>query len=133
MKKKIYITATVVLLATVSFGLYQYFRTPATAMDLSPAFTGNAQFMASEAAKFPIGDVVVLKDTVVSAESKSISLPNGVIVVRASSDTQTWPSSGYVTVKGFYQGIEIDDFFGDTLIRVGGAFLLEPTNSEDLD
>ena len=133
MKKKIYITATVVLLATVSFGLYQYFRTPAAAMDLSPAFTGNSQSMAREAAKFQIRDVVVLQDTVVSAESKSISLPNGVIVVRDSSDTQTWPSSGYVSVKGFYQGIEIDDFFGDTLIRVGGAFLLESTNSEDLD
>lgn len=133
MKKKIYITATVVLLATVSFGLYQYFRTLAVAMDLSPAFTGNAQSMAREAAKFQIRDVVVLQDTVVSAESKSISLPNGVIVVRDSSDTQTWPSSGYVSVKGFYQGIEIDDFFGDTLIRVGGAFLLESTNSEDLD
>lgn len=133
MKKKIYITATVVLLATVSFGLYQYFRTPAAAMDLAPVFTGNAQSMAREAAKFQIRDVVVLQDTVVSAESKSISLPNGVIVVRDSSDTQTWPSSGYVSVKGFYQGIEIDDFFGDTLIRVGGAFLLESTNSEDLD
>ena len=133
MKKKIYITATVVLLATVSFGLYQYYRTVAAAMDLSPAFTGNGQSMAREAAKFQIRDVVVLQDTVVSAESKSISLPNGVIVVRDSSDTQTWPSSGYVSVKGFYQGIEIDDFFGDTLIRVGGAFLLESTNSEDLD
>lgn len=133
MKKKIYITATVVLVATVSFGLYQYFRTPAAAMDLAPTFTGNAQSMAREAAKFQIRDVVVLQDTVVSAESKSISLPNGVIVVRDSSDTQTWPSSGYVSVKGFYQGIEIDDFFGDTLIRVGGAFLLESTNSEDLD
>lgn len=133
MKKKIYITATVVLLATVSFGLYQYFRTPAAAMDLAPAFTGNAQSMSREAAKFQIRDVVVLQDTVVSAESKSISLPNGVIVVRDSSDTQTWPSSGYVSVKGFYQGIEIDDFFGDTLIRIGGAFLLESTNSEDLD
>ena len=133
MKKKIYHTVTVVLMAAVSFGLYQYFRTPATAIDLPPAFNGDAQSMASELDKFHIGDVVLLQDTVVSAESKSISLPNSVIVVRDSSDTQTWPSSGYVSVKGFYQGIELDDFFGDTLIRVGGAYLLEPTNSEDLD
>ena len=132
MRKKIYITATVVLVAAVSFALYQYFRTPVTAIDLPPTFTGNGQSIASGSTKFQIGDVVLLQDTIVSAESKSISLPNGVIVVRDSSDLQTWPSSGYVSVKGFYQGIEIDDFFGDTLIRVGGAFLLEPTNSENL-
>ena len=133
MKKNIYITATVVLLATVSFGLYQYFRTPAAAMDLPPVFTGTAESMANEAADFDIGDVVLVQDTIRSAESKSIALPHGVIVVRDSSDMQTWPSSGYVSVKGFYQGIEIDDFFGDTLIRVGGAFLLEPSDSEDLE
>jgi hypothetical protein len=133
MKKNIYIVATVVLLATVSFGLYQYFRTPAAAMDLPPVFTGTAESMANEAAAFDIGDVVLVQDTIRSAESKSIALPHGVIVVRDSSDMQTWPSSGYVSVKGFYQGIEIDDFFGDTLIRVGGAFLLEPSDSEDLE
>lgn len=132
MKKNIFISATVVLLAAVSFGLYQYFRTPAAAIDLPPAFTGNAESMANEAAAFDIGDVVLVQDTIRSAESKSISLPNGVIVVRDSSDTQNWPTSGFVSVKGFYQGIEIDDFFGDTLIRVGGAFLLEPTDSENL-
>ena len=133
MKKNIYIIATVVLLAAVSFGLYQYFRTPAAAMDLPPVFTGTAESMANEAAAFDIGDVVLVQDTIRSAESKSIALPHGVIVVRDSSDMQTWPSSGYVSVKGFYQGIEIDDFFGDTLIRVGGAFLLEPSDSEDLE
>jgi len=133
MKKNIYIVATVVLLATVSFGLYQYFRTPAAAMDLPPVFTGTAESMANEAAAFDIGDVVLVQDTIRSAESKSIALPHGVIVVRDSSDMQTWPSSGYVSVKGFYQGIEIDDFFRDTLIRVGGAFLLEPSDSEDLE
>lgn len=132
MKKNTYITATVVLLAAVSFGLYQYFRTPAAAMDLPPAFNGNAESMASVAHEFQIGDVVLLRDTIQSAESKSITLPNGVIVVRDSSDTQNWPSSGYIAVKGFYQGIEIDDFFGDTLMRVGGAFLLDLTDSEDL-
>lgn len=99
MKKNIYIIATVVLLAAVSFGLYQYFRTPAAAMDLPPAFTGNAESMANEAAAFEIGDVVLVQDTIRSAESKSISLPNGVIVVRDSSDTQTWPTSGFVSVK----------------------------------
>ena len=132
MKNNIYIVATVVLLATVSCGLYQYFRTPAAAMDLHPVFTGTAESMANEAAAFDIGDVVLVQDTIRSAESKSIALPHGVIVVRDSSDMQTWPSSGYVSVKGFYQGIEIDDFFGDTLIRVGGAFLLVPTDSENL-
>ena len=133
MKKNIYIIATVVLLATVSFGLYQYFRTPAAAMDLSPVFTGNAESMASEAAALEIGDVVLVQDTIRSAESKSISLPNGVIVGRDSSDTQIWPTNGYVSVKGFYQGIEIDDFFGDTLIRIGRAFLVNPDDAKDLE
>lgn len=133
MKKKIFISATVVLLAAVVFGLYQYFRTPATANDLPPVFTGNAESMASEVDAFQIGDVVLLQDTIRSAESKSISLPNGVIVVRDSSDTQTWPTSGKVSVKGFYQGIEIDDFFGDTLIRIGRAFLVNPDDAKDLE
>ena len=133
MKKKIFISATVVLLAAVVFGLYQYFRTPATANDLPPVFTGNAESMASEVDAFQIGDVVLLQDTIRSAESKSISLPNGVIVVRDSSDTQTWPTRGYVSVKGFYQGIEIDDFFGDTLIRIGRAFLVNPDDAKDLE
>jgi len=133
MKKKIFISATAVLLAAVSFGLYQYFRTPAAAMDLPPVFTGNAESMASEADAFQIGDVVLLHDTIRSAESKSISLPNGVIVGRDSSDTQIWPTNGYVSVKGFYQGIEIDDFFGDTLIRIGRAFLVNPDDAKDLE
>ena len=133
MKKKIFISATVVLLAAVVFGLYQYFRTPDTANDLPPVFTGNAESIASEADAFQIGDVVLIMDTIQRVESKSITLPNGVIVGRDSTDTQTWPSNGYVSVKGFYQGIEIDDFFGDTLIRIGRAFLVNPDDAKDLE
>ena len=134
MKKKIYVTATVVLVAAVSFGLYQYFRTPAAAIDLRPAYSGKAdQNFISALQQLETGAVVELQDTIRSAESKSITLSNGVIVVRDSADLQTWPTSGYIAVKGFYQGIEIDDFFGDTLIRVGGAFLLEGTQPEHLD
>jgi len=134
MKKKIYFAATVVLVAAVSFGLYQYFRTPAAAIDLSPAYTGQADHnFISNLEALEVGAVVELRDTIRSAESKSITLSNGVIVVRDSADAQQWPSSGFIAVKGFYQGVEIDDFFGDTLIRVGGAFLLESTQPEHLD
>jgi hypothetical protein len=134
MKKKIYLTATVVLVAAVSFGLYQYFRAPAAAIDLRPVYSGKAdQNFISSLQQLETGAVVELQDTIRSAESKSITLSNGVIVVRDSADLQTWPTSGYIAVKGFYQGIEIDNFFGDTLIRVGGAFLLEGTQPEHLD
>ena len=133
MKKKIYLLATVVLVAAVSFGLYQYFRTPDAAVDLKPSYKGNAATFARTASTYEVGDVVELRDLIGSFESKSITLPGGVIVVRDSSDVQVWPSSGYIAIKGFYQGIEIDDFFGDTLIRVGGAFLLESTQPEHLD
>lgn len=133
--KKYFLIATAVLVAAVSFGLYQYFRAPEKAVDLTPAFLGSAaeltMFLESNPAE--PGIPVEIHDTIGSAESKSITLPGNVIVVKDTSDVQQWPSSGYVEIVGFYQGVEIDEFFGDTLTRIGGAFLLHPTNSEDLD
>lgn len=133
--KKYFLIATAVLVAAVSFGLYQYFRAPEKALDLSPSFTGTATELRLYLRSQPSepGTVLEVHDTIRSAESKSITLPGNVIVVKDTSDAQLWPSSGYVEIIGFYQGVEIDEFFGDTLTRIGGAFLLHPTNSEDLD
>ena len=133
--KKALITLSFFVTAAVSLGLYQYFRTPEKAMQQKHAFEGSADGFAGILmdSEWETGTVIQLSDTIQSAERKSITFPNGIIVTKDTSDTTLWPTTGYITVQGFYQGKEVDEFFGETLIRVSGAFLLEPSKSENLD
>ncbi|MDA0740424.1 MAG: hypothetical protein O2862_00740 [Bacteroidetes bacterium] len=133
--KKVLITLTFFVTGAFSIGLYQYFRTPEKAMEQKPVFEGSADGFAGILmdTEWETGTVVQLSDTIQSAESKSITFPNGIIVTKDTSDQGLWPTEGYITVKGLYQGKEVDEFFGETLIRVSGAFLLEPTKSENLN
>jgi outer membrane protein assembly factor BamA len=133
--KKVLITLAFFITGAVSIGLYQYFRTPEKAMEQKPVFEGSADGFAGILldSEWETGAVVQLSDTIQSAESKSITFPNGIIVTKDTSDHVVWPTEGYITVKGLYQGKEVDEFFGETLIRVSGAFLLEPTKSENLN
>lgn len=104
-------------------------------MEQKPVFEGSADEFAEILldSEWETGTVVQLSDTIQSTESKSITFPNGIIVTKDTSDHALWPTEGYITVKGLYQGKEVDEFFGETLIRVSGAFLLEPTKSENLN
>ena len=133
--KKVLITLAFFITGAVSIGLYQYFRTPDKAMEQQPVFKGSADGFAGilEDLEWETGAVVQLSDTIKSAESKSISFSNGIIVTKDTSDPTAWPSTGYITVQGIYQGKEVDEFFGETLIRVSAAFLLEPSKSENLN
>jgi len=135
MKKKIFIAASVVLLAALVYGLMEFFRTPAKANDVSPAYEGSAESFVENIDRYTTGDAIRLMDTIESVEIKSITLPFNTIVVRDSTDTKKWPKKGYVEVQGFYHGIITEEFFGETttLIRIGGAFLLNSDDSEDLD
>ena len=133
MKKKIFIAVSVVLLAALVYGLMEFFRTPTKACDLNSEYEGEAKAFVDNIHSYKTQAVVKLMDTIVSAESKSITLPMNTIVVKDSSEMKEWPKEGYVVIQGFYQGIEIDEFFGDTLIRIGGACLLNSDDSEDLD
>lgn len=119
----------------VFFALYQFFRTAPSADELRPQFTGSSADFAVEAraGAFAPGTVVRVSGAVSFAESISLELDGGVIATKDSSDTQEWPDHGTLVVQGFYNGVEVDDFFGDTLVRLGGCFLLEATESEDLD
>ena len=133
--KKALITLAFFITGAVSIGLYQYFRTPEKAMEQKPVFEGSADGFAGILMDFEweTGTVIQLSDTIQSAERKSITFPNGIIVTKDTSDSSLWPTEGYITVKGIYQGKEVDEFFGETLIRVSGAFLLEPSKPENLN
>ncbi len=133
--KKALITFSFFVAGASSIGLYQYFRTPEKAMEQEPVFEGSADGFAGILMDsiWETGTVVQLSDTILSAERKSITFPHGIIVTKDTSDPSLWPTGGYITVKGLYQGKEVDEFFGETLIRVSGAFLLEPTKSENLN
>lgn len=133
--KKALITFSFFVAGAASIGLYQYFRTPDKAMEMKPAYEGSADGFAGILMDFEweTGTVIQLSDTIQSAELKSITFPNGIIVTKDTSDSSLWPTEGYITVKGIYQGKEVDEFFGETLIRVSGAFLLEPSKPENLN
>ncbi|MDC1028764.1 hypothetical protein OAQ90_02320 [Schleiferiaceae bacterium] len=133
--KKALITLSFFVTAAVSLGLYQYFRTPEKAMEQEPVFKGSADGFAGILMDFEweTGTVIELSDTIQSAERKSITFPNGIIVTKDTSDHSLWPTEGYITVKGVYQGKEVDEFFGETLIRMSGAFLLEPSKPKNLN
>ena len=133
--KKALITFSFFVAGAASIGLYQYFRTAEKAMEQKPTFEGSADGFAGILmdSEWEIGTVIQLSDTIQSAERKSITFPNGIIVTKDTADISFWPKEGYITVKGVYQGIEVDEFFGETLIRVSGAFLLESSKSENLN
>ena len=133
--KKVLITLSLFVAGGVSIGLYQYFRTPEKAMEQLSVFEGSADGFAGILMDYEweTGTVVQLSDTIQSAERKSITFPNGIIVTKDTSDSSLWPTEGYITVKGVYQGKEVDEFFGETLIRVSGAFLLQPSKPENLN
>ena len=133
--KKALITFSFFVAGASSIGLYQYLRTPEKAMEQEPVFEGSADGFAGILMNYEweTGTVVQLSDTIQSAERKSITFPNGIIVTKDTSDSSLWPTEGYITVKGIYQGKEVDEFFGETLIRVSGAFLLEPSKPENLN
>lgn len=133
--KKVLITLSFFVAGALSIGLYQYFRTPEKAMEQQPFFEGSADGFAGLLmdSKWETGTVVQLSDTIQSAERKSITFPHGIIITRDTSDKALWPAEGYITVQGIYQGKEVDEFFGETLIRINGAFLLKTAKSENLD
>ncbi|MCH1535044.1 MAG: hypothetical protein L7S65_08840 [Schleiferiaceae bacterium] len=133
--KKVLITLSFFVAGALSIGLYQYFRTPEKAMEQQPVFEGSADGFAGLLMDYEweTGTVVQLSDTIQSAERKSITFPQGIIITRDTADKALWPNEGYITVQGIYQGLEVDEFFGETLIRINGAFLLKTAKSEDLN
>ena len=135
MKKKIFIAVSIILLAALGYGLKEFYRTPTKANEMSPVYEGPAKAFVENIDKYKSGEVIKLMDTIQSVEKKSITLPFNTIVHRDSTDTKNWPKKGYIEVQGFYHGIIIEDFFGDTttLIHIGGAFLLNSDDSEDLN
>ncbi|MEY2962947.1 MAG: hypothetical protein RL754_208 [Bacteroidota bacterium] len=131
MKRNSILIAAVVLLTAVVFGLYSYFEKVEKASDVDPEVvcttTEIKELLAANA--LAVGDVVRITGEIRLSESSSVGLDHGVIVSRDTTDAAAWPEEGKATFQGYYSGVEIDDFFGDTLYRVSAAFLLVPTES----
>ena len=134
--KKILSIGAAVLGAAAFFGFYQYFRTPESALEATPeVIVTSAEFgQALRAGTIKTGDFVQLSGEVIAAESSSLELRGGVLITRAQAQQNTpWPESGMHSFKCKFNGVEVDEFFGDTLYRLNDGFLLDAANSEDLD
>lgn len=133
MKSKTFLSViAAAFVAAMGIAAYLYFKPVAKATDREPQFTGTATQFAALAPEFPVGAPVRIQGSILSAESKSVELDGGLFASKDSTDLAQWPSSGAVEFIGYYNGIEIDDFLGDTLIRLNGCFLLESSQPQDL-
>lgn len=135
MKKKIFQGIAVVVLAAVFFGLYEYFRTPQTALEREVRLTLDSQGleMAVGMENLMPGDVAEISGEIIAAESQSVELIGGVVITRSAEDVATWPKAGSATFKAKFDGVEEDEFFGELLYRFSGGFLVKGLQSKNLD
>lgn len=135
--KKIFSIGAAVLGTAVFLGMYQYFRAPKSARDTKPALATQSIHFKDEiaAGKARPGDIIQLTGQVVASESNSIELRGGILITRSADEaaTTTWPEEGTQTFIAKFNGIEVDEFFGDTLYRLNDGFLLHSADSKDLD
>jgi len=132
--KKIFSIGAAVLGAAVFFGLYQYFRTPESALDARAELVIDSKdFGSSLITDLDPGAIVQLTGQVIASESSSLELEGGVLITKSADQKQTWPEKGTYSFKAKFNGVEVDEFFGDTLYRFNDGFLLLSSNSEDLN
>lgn len=135
MKKKIFQGIAVVVLAAVFFGLYEYFRTPQTALEREVSLTLDSQGleMAVGMENLMPGDVAEISGEIIASESQSVELIGGVVITRSAEDVATWPKAGSATFKAKFDGVEEDEFFGELLYRFSGGFLIKGLQSKNLN
>ena len=135
MMKKIFLSVTVVLLAAVFFGLYEYFRTPETALEREASLTLDSQGLKVAVGMENLipGDVAEISGEIIAAESQSVELIGGVLITRSVEDLTEWPKAGSATFKAKFDGVEEDEFFGELLYRFSGGFLVKGLQSENLN
>ena len=135
MKKKIFQGIAGVVLAAVFFGLYEYFRTPQTALERETSLMLDSQGleMAVGMENLMPGDVAEISGEIIAAESQSVGLIGGVIITRSTEDQTKWPKAGSATFKAKFDGVEEDEFFGELLYRFSGGFLIKGLQSENLN
>lgn len=135
MKKKLLLVGSIAIVAAVLYGLSEYFRTNEKAIDQKADVQISALSLGAAVGegRIEVGDIVEVQGSIVSAEERSAELMGGVLITKDETDMEQWPSQGDHRFKALFNGVEIDDFFGDTLYRFSGGFLLEPLESEDLE
>ncbi len=135
MMKKIFLSVTVVLLAAVFFGIYEYFRTPETALEREASLTLDSQGLEVAVGMENLipGDVAEISGEIIASESQSVELIGGVIITRSTEDQAKWPKAGSATFKAKFDGVEEDEFFGELLYRFSGGFLVKGLQSENLN
>ena len=127
MKKNFLFIAITLFLIAALVGTYQYFRSPTKAIDQDSVFTGSSMDFAMQvqSGRIYANDVVQLEGEIVAHEEHSLELIGGVLISRDDTEPQEWPKSGSHSFKAIFNGVEVDDFFGDTLYRFNGGFLLD--------
>lgn len=135
MKKKVLLIGSLVIVAGVLYGLSEFFRTNEKAIDQKADVQISALSLGGAVGegRIAVGDVVEVQGTIISAEERSAELMGGVLITKDETDMESWPNQGDHRFKALFNGVEVDDFFGDTLYRFSGGFLLEPLESEDLE
>jgi len=136
MKKKIFQGIAVVVLAAVFFGLYEYSRSPQTALEREVELTLDSQELeiAVGMENLVPGDIVEISGEIIAAESQSVELLGGVVITRSKLDEASWPKQGsFGNFRAKFDGVEEDEFFGEVLYRFSGGFLVEPLKTKDLD
>lgn len=136
MKKKIFQGIAVVVLAAVFFGLYEYFRTPQTALEREASQILDSQEleMAVGMENLMPGDIAEISGEIIAAESQSVELLGGVVITRSKLDEASWPKQGsFGNFRAKFDGVEEDEFFGALLYRFSGGFLVKGLQSKDLN
>jgi len=141
MKKNFIFIAIALFLIASLVGTYQYFRSPTKAIEQDSVFTGASMDFARQfqTGMIHANDIIQLEGEIIAREQYSLELIGGVLISRDDTETQKWPKSGSHSFIAIFNGVEVDDFFGDTLYRFNGGFLLDQvklkhsnqTNSEE--
>lgn len=108
-------------------GTYQYFRSPTKAIEQNSVSTGASMDFAQlyQTGMIHANDIIQLEGEIIAHEQYSLELIGDVLILRDDTETQQWPKSGSHSFKAIFNGVEVDDFFGDTLYRFNGGFLLD--------
>ncbi|MDE0987271.1 MAG: hypothetical protein OSA02_07085 [Schleiferiaceae bacterium] len=127
MKKNFLFIAIALFLIASLVGTYQYFRSPTKAIEQNSVFTGASMDFAQQyqTGMIHANDIIQLEGEIIAHEEHSLELIGGVLILRDDTETQQWPKSGSHSFKAIFNGVEVDDFFGDTLYRFNGGFLLD--------
>lgn len=120
--KKLLLSFVILLIALISYGLYEYYRPPASLKDKEARFTMSSFDLKKQVEQNPqavqhFGNDVILVEGIISSQEKAatttVMLDSS---IRCELDHTCSPGNydGKVRIKGLLAGY--DDFFGEVLL-----------------